>query len=102
MILAFLVVAGIGTLLVGLSVRSYYLGCLLDRWEEIDGVITQSEFKTARGVDEAEALWAAIEYEFEVAGRKLTSRSLCFGIPTNTRKSVESMIHRYPVGTRVT
>ncbi len=102
MILAVVIFFGIGALLIGLSARSYYLGCLLDRWEECDGVITQSEFKTARGVDVAESQWAAIEYEFEVAGQKITSRSLSFGIPTNTSKAVEGILHRYPVGKQVT
>ena len=101
MILSFLVVAGIAALLVGLSARAYYFGCVI-RGGEYDGIITQSECKTARGVEEAESHLADIEYEFEVAGRKIISRSLRIGIPTNTRKSVESIVHRYPVGTLVT
>jgi len=93
---------GAAALMIGCALVWWWQGRTAESWPVVPGRITESSRMSSTDAD-GTSYAAYIEYEYEVNGRRWTSRAVCPGGPvfTSVVSWVDKAIARYPVGMAV-
>lgn len=95
----------IGAGLIYLGLRSKRLAKASQSWPSAAGMITSSAVIDHRDDDRSQAgstHEARVEYEYDVAGAKLSGNRICFaGKARTSRRAAQAVTARYPAGSTV-